>query len=338
MLYGMEDYEEEFGLVKQEKLNIKKVAIIVAIIVVLFIIVISFAANGKNSDNTKQQLSRVTVEPKEQLAIQEEKKEENNPKENVVELVTERTNKNDGEYIGTHMKIAEHKIDESTLPVFNENGPEIIKNLYTSEQKEVYLTFDDGPSKDITPQVLDILKAENVKATFFVLGARVELYPDTLKRELSEGHYIANHGYSHSYSTIYANKDMVFEEFRKTEECIKSALGNQDYNSYLFRFPGGSSGGRYEKVKAQARNMFREYGIAFTNWNCLTGDAAGSNTKEACIQQMIETRFTPGNRNTIVLLMHDANDKAQTVEALPEVIKYFKDEGYEFKNFYEVFK
>lgn len=336
MLYGMEEFDEEFGLIKQEKLNIKKVVISVAIVLVLLIIVISFVFGGKKSnDNTDiKQYSKTTEEHKEQPAIQPENKQE----DNIVSSKPEQTNKNDGEYIGTHLQIAEHKVDRTTLPIFNENGHEMIKNLYASEQKEVYLTFDDGPSKDITPQVLDILKAENVKATFFVLGARTELYPDMLKRELEEGHYIANHGYSHSYSTIYANKDMVFEEFRKTEECIKNALGNQDYNSYLFRFPGGSSGGKYEKIKSQARNMFREYGIAFTNWNCLTGDAAGSNTKEACVEQMKETRFTPGNHNTIILLMHDANDKAQTVESLPEVIKYFKDEGYEFKNFYEIFK
>jgi len=332
MLYGMEDYEDEFGLIKQEKLNVKKVIITVAIIVILFIIVISFAFGGKKNANiNEQQYSKAAIKESD---IQEKTK----PEEKVIDSKTEKTNKNDGEYIGTHMQIAEHKIDKFILPVFNENGHEIIKNLYASEQKEVYLTFDDGPSKDITPQILDILKENNIKATFFVLGARVELYPDTLKRELEEGHYIANHGYSHSYSTIYENKDMVFEEFRKTEECIKNALENQDYNSYLFRFPGGSSGGRYEKIKAQARNMFREYGIAFTNWNCLTGDAAGSNTKDECIQEMMETRFTPGNHNTIILLMHDANDKSQTVEALPDVIKYFKDEGYEFKNFYEVFK
>lgn len=182
---------------------------------------------------------------------------------------------------------------------------------------------------------MDILKENDVKATFFVLGARVDLYPETLKREFNEGHYIANHGYSHEYSRIYENRDTVFDEFNQCEVSIKNALGNQEYNSFLFRFPGGSRGGRYEKVKAEARQLLEEYGVAYTNWNCLTGDAAGNKTKDACIQEMLESK---GDQNSIILLMHDANDKSQTVEALPEIIQYYKNEGYTFKNFYEIFK
>lgn len=237
-----------------------------------------------------------------------------------------------------YFELPEHDIEEIRnlfLPQPNENARQIIKDIYYSDEKQVYLTFDDGPSKDITPQILDILKDYDVKATFFVLGARVELYPETLKREYNEGHYIANHGYSHKYSQIYRNPDTVFEEFYSCENCIKAALGREDYNSYLFRFPGGSTGGTYSSVKAQARELFDSYGIAYTNWNCLTGDAENKTTKEACIGEMLRTK---GDQNSIILLMHDANDKQQTVDALPEIIEYYKNEGYTFKTFYEVFK
>ena len=210
-----------------------------------------------------------------------------------------------------------------------------IKNIYKSEEKQVYLTFDDGPSKEITGQVLDILKQEQVPATFFVLGARVELYPEVLQRAYNEGHYIANHGYSHIYSEIYQNKDTVFAEYIDCENSIKRALNNDNYSSFLFRFPGGSSGGYYKKVKSEARELLNSYGFAFTNWNCLTGDAEGKNTKEECIQEFIDTK---GEQNSLIVLMHDSNDKPQTVEALPEIIKILKDEGYIFKNFYEIFK
>ena len=81
--------------------------------------------------------------------------------------------------------------------------------------------------------------------------------------------------------------------------------------------------------------MFRSYGIAFTNWNCLTGDAENKTTVEACMNEMIRTK---GEQNSIILLMHDANDKQQTVDALPEIIQYYRNEGYTFKNFYEIFK
>ncbi len=74
--------------------------------------------------------------------------------------------------------------------------------------------------------------------------------------------------------------------------------------------------------------------IAYTNWNALTGDAAGAVTKEAQLQSMFES--IEGD-DSIILLMHDAGDKQVTVETLPEIIKYFRNQGYVFKNFYEVF-
>ena len=279
MLYGMEDYEEEFNLAKKNKLNIKKVSLVILIIVILFIVVLST-----------------------------------------------------GSIIKSYKK--EASLDKENTQNINENNVETIseKNIKKSSKNEIEY---NGTPKDVTPQILDILKENDVKATFFVLGARVQLYPNTLKREFEEGHYIANHGYSHKYSQIYESKDTVFQEFIECENSIKNALGNPDYNSYLFRFPGGSSGGHYENIKAEARELFRNYGIAYTNWNCLTGDAENKKTKEACMQEMLETKR---NQNSIVLLMHDANDKQQTVETLPDIIQYYKNEGYTFKNFYEIFK
>ena len=345
MLYGMDEYDE-FNTHK--KLNVKKV-IIVSIIFVLIIFLIiylivkkSFVNNTKTIDSS--QIS--SVEKKSEVSEEIVNTHEDNNKklqsqDSEEELIIEEKDnnkKNKDSYNGEHMQIPEHdltKLETKFVPVFNENAPQLIKVIYYSDEKQVYLTFDDGPSKDITPQILDILKENDVKATFFVLGARVELYPDTLNREFEEGHYIANHGYSHKYSLIYQNKDTVFEEYKMTEDIIKNALNNQDFNTFLFRFPGGSSGGRYENVKAEARELFRTYGIAFTNWNCLTGDAENKTTKEACIEEMLRTK---GNQNSIILLMHDANDKQQTVDALPEIIQYYRNEGYTFKTFYDIFK
>lgn len=113
-----------------------------------------------------------------------------------------------------------------------------IDNIYSSsEGKRVFLSFDDGPSKTVTPLILDLLKQENIKATFFVLGNRVEQNPEILKRIYEEGHYIANHGYSHKYSSIYTSIQSVLDEYNKTEQCIKTALNNEEYNSRVFRFP-----------------------------------------------------------------------------------------------------
>lgn len=161
------------------------------------------------------------------------------------------------------------------IPIYSEEAKEKIKNIYSSseEEKVVYLTFDDGPSSNITPQILDILKEADVKATFFVLGSRVEQYPELVKREYDEGHYIANHGYSHTYTSIYSSPNAVLDEYNITEEKIKSALGLDVYSSHLFRFPGGSEGGTYAKIKNDAKSILEENGISYVNWNALTNDA-----------------------------------------------------------------
>ena len=118
------------------------------------------------------------------------------------------------------------------------NGRKNIENIYHSETKRAFLTFDDGPSA-VTPTILEVLKQENVKASFFVLGSRVEDMPDIIKRIYEEGHYIANHGYSHTYSAIYSSPQAVLDEYNKCNEAVKKAIGKQEYNSHLFRFPGG---------------------------------------------------------------------------------------------------
>ena len=232
--------------------------------------------------------------------------------------------------------LAAHSIENIKsrfLPRQLETPQETIKNLYFGEQKYVYFTFDDGPTSAITPQVLDILKEENVPATFFILGHRAEKNPHLVKRAYDEGHYIANHGYSHSYSTIYAGTETVWGEYARTEQIIRNCIENQAYNSYLFRFPGGSSGGKYSKIKAEAKEYFESQKVATINWNALNGDAEGAETREEQLEYIERT----STDNTIILLMHDASDKQVTVDSLREVIAFYRDRGYEFKNFYEIF-
>lgn len=112
------------------------------------------------------------------------------------------------------------------LPVLSEEAKVRLENIYVpqGEEKKAYLTFDDGPSGNVTPQILDILNREGIKATFFLLGSRVELYPEIVKREYEEGHYIANHGYSHVYTNIYSSPNAVLDEYNRTEARIKSVI------------------------------------------------------------------------------------------------------------------
>lgn len=210
-----------------------------------------------------------------------------------------------------------------------------VKNIYQNGEKIVYLTFDDGPSKTVTPLILDILKQNNIKATFFVLGSRVDLNKDIVKRAYDEGHYIANHGYSHIYSKIYQSPEYVVEEYYQCEYEIKNAIGNENYTSHLFRFPGGSTGGKYEELKQTAAQYLLDNQAVYVDWNCLTDDSAGAKTKESLVNNLIATSK---EKNNLVILMHDAGDKILTYEVLQEVIDYLKNEGYTFKNFYDVIK
>ena len=97
---------------------------------------------------------------------------------------------------------------QAKIPKLTDAGKENLKNIYHSETKRAFLTFDDGPSQN-TNDILNILKDNNIKATFFVLGSQVEFFPETTNRIYNEGHFIANHGYSHKYSSIYQSPEQV---------------------------------------------------------------------------------------------------------------------------------
>ena len=228
------------------------------------------------------------------------------------------------------------KAKESQLPKFSEEAKNQIANIYHhSEIKRVFLSFDDGPSKTVTPTILDILKQENIKVTFFLLGSRVELEPEIVKREYDEGHYLASHGYSHVYSQIYASPQSVIDEYNRSVTAIRNAIGVQEYDPHLFRFPGGYNGGKYAELKKTAGQLLEQNGVLHVDWNALTSDSAGAKTTEDFIAQLEKT--VP-KYNSVVVLMHDAGNKTATANALPTIIKYFRDRGFEFENFYSIMK
>ena len=227
----------------------------------------------------------------------------------------------------------QHIVKFPVEDVMNEEVKQAIRTIYHSEEKRVFLTFDDGPSKSVTPLILDLLQQENIKTTFFTLGSRVELFPEIVKREYEEGHYVANHGYSHVYSQIYTSPETVLDEYNRTEEAIKNAVGRPEYSSHLFRFPGGSTGGKYAELKKQAICLLDENKIAHIDWNALTADAAGMHTKEAMLEYV---KKTIGSKNSVIILMHDAGDKILTYEILPDLIAYLREQGYKFKSFHDI--
>ena len=227
------------------------------------------------------------------------------------------------------------RIRQEKIPKLTEVGKENMKHIYSSDTKRAFLTFDDGPS-NVTPTILDVLKQENVPATFFVLGSRVEAMPEMVKRIYEEGHYIANHGYSHVYSSIYASPQAVLDEYNKCNEAVKKAIQVPEYQSHLFRFPGGSSGGPYATIKTESIKLLEENGILHVDWNALTGDAEKTNL--TIEYEITRLQQTIANKSSVVILMHDASTKNVTAEALPQIIAYLREQGYDFKNFYEIIK
>lgn len=221
------------------------------------------------------------------------------------------------------------------LPELTQEGIENVNHIYNSDTKRAFLTFDDGPSSNTQP-ILDVLKEKGVKATFFVLGSNVQKAPETVKRIYNEGHFIANHGYSHVYTDIYQSPQTVLDEYNRCNQLVREAIGEQEYNSHLFRFPGGFVGGQYAEIKNQAKDLLLQNNIVHVDWNALNGD---SETKEPTMDfELQRIADTTCNKQSVVILMHDAETKKVTVEALPNIIEYLKGQGYEFKNFYELIK
>lgn len=204
-------------------------------------------------------------------------------------------------------------------------------------KKVVYLTFDDGPSETVTPSILDTLKAENVHATFFVVGKAVdesETNKNLLKRELAEGHEIGNHTYSHNYNYLYPkgciNVDNTMADIEKTNQSLKNVLG-QDFSTRAIRFPGGHMTWAKKDAKGMAAmdKALADKDYHQVDWNSLSKDAEGPHKNAAQLKQ--EVINTMGSKQKLIILMHDTYGKEETAKALPEIIKYLKEQGYEFK-------
>lgn len=204
-------------------------------------------------------------------------------------------------------------------------------------KKIAYLTFDDGPSETVTPLILDILKAENVHATFFVVGKSVDesdVTKSLVKREVEEGHAIGNHTYSHNYNYLYPNKAISVDNFmadvNKTNESLKNILGEK-FLTRAIRFPGGHMTWKGKDAKGMEvmDNAMKEKDFHQIDWNALCKDAEGApKNAEQLKQELIKTVT---GREKAVILMHDTYGKEETAKALPEMIKYLKEQGYEFR-------
>ena len=192
----------------------------------------------------------------------------------------------------------------------------------------VCLTFDDGPSLEITSQILDILEEKNVKATFFVLNYSEEKL-NIINREINDGHTVALHGYSHEYSEIYSSLDSTVANFVDLQEKLYADTG---YYTNFIRFPGGSSNTVSKKyckgIMTEATQTLTDMGFIYWDWNVDSQDAGGAKSAEE-IYNNVTSSLVKGRTN--VVLMHDASNKIYTLEALDNIIDYCLEQGFELK-------
>jgi peptidoglycan/xylan/chitin deacetylase (PgdA/CDA1 family) len=207
--------------------------------------------------------------------------------------------------------------------------------IYTnkvSKDKIVYLTFDDGPTRDNTNEIVVKLREYGIKASFFVEGRDVERYPDRMETIFNDGHIIACHSHTHDFYTVYSSTDAFVAEIKQYENALLEAIGEENYAKIkkILRFPGGTNNAYIESNEEALEyiNAARELGYSVYDWTALTGDAEGNSDAQSFIATL-ESGLTKSKNNDLdlIILMHD---KWSTNEALGEILDYLISEGYYF--------
>ncbi len=220
---------------------------------------------------------------------------------------------------------AEDLILQTVLPVQAQKDTAV-----PNDEKVVYLTFDDGPSK-VTEQVLDTLKEKKVPATFFVMAdEHNENYLPILQRTTSEGHVVALHTCSHSYKKIYASPEAFWQDISElTEKLTPYGCGG----SMILRFPGGSTNTvsrRYggSDIMKTLMQQATEKGYQYYDWNvCADDSVGGSKSPETIYNNIIHD---VDDKTSCVVLMHDSKSNQATADALPDIIDWFQGAGFRF--------
>ncbi len=255
----------------------------------------------------------------------------NDIKKNIEDI--ELSKKNMEANIDTHT----HKIEEieaeigkleQNLKEAQMQNPELASALTEVSEKKAYLTFDDGPSEN-TIKILDFLKANHLKATFFVLGKQNQ--DEIYKRIVDEGHTLALHSNTHEYNKIYTSVDNFMDDINALSEHLERVTG---VKPDVIRFPGGSNntisikhGGK--DLMSQIISKIKEEGLVYFDWNVDSMDAAtNKQSKEVIVQSVLDG---VKGQNHAIILMHDAAPKTTTVEALPEIIEGLRKQGFSFE-------
>lgn len=311
---------------KNNRVLFKILIVIVIILILIFIGIVIFSGEKSDialilpptEDNTTK-LNENLDKQKDTNEDESDIKEEINISENKQELVY---TSYENDVFADNAKSVENMLDEWNY--IRDDGKKI-----------AYLTFDDGPSTNVTPEILNILKENQVKATFFVLGSNLEYdseLKEVFKNMVKDGHAIGNHGYSHDYKTLYPSRvadiGAFMNDIKRSEDVMESVLGN-NFVTKVIRFPGGHMSWNTSDLDS----VLEANGYSYIDWNVINGDAEGNymTTKQLIDRLRGCVNDLKGNDDVLVVLMHDTNAKGATAQALQEAIDYLRMLGYEFR-------
>ena len=203
--------------------------------------------------------------------------------------------------------------------------PKLVQKLFSNytwcqdfNNKEIYLTFDDGPHPEITEWVLNLLKKHNAAATFFCVGDNLLKYPKIFKEIIQQNHSIGNHTFDHLNGWNSSNKEYQNSVLKAEEVIHNSKFIN--HKSYLFRPP-------YGKIKSSQAKLLIKEGYEIIMWDVLSADFDQMISKEKCLQNVIKN-----TKSGSIIVFHDSEKSFKNLEyVLPKVLEYFSKKGFAFK-------
>ncbi|TMM29981.1 polysaccharide deacetylase family protein [Polaribacter aestuariivivens] len=189
---------------------------------------------------------------------------------------------------------------------------------FSLKKKEIYLTFDDGPTPEITEFVLSELQKHNAKATFFCIGKNIENHPAIFKKIIDGEHSIGNHTQNH-LNGWKSNKTVYINDFLECKNVISSKV-EKPHNSKLFRPP-------YGKIKKNQAKQILKKGYKIIMWSVLSADFDATISKEKCLQNVLKN-----TKNGSIIVFHDSIKAAEKIRfVLPKVLETFSKKGFKFK-------
>lgn len=199
------------------------------------------------------------------------------------------------------------------------------KKSKKKQAKKVYLTFDDGPSKN-TDEVLKILDKYEVKATFFVIGKTDRLSRKRYKKIVESGHTIGLHSFTHKYRQIYANLKAFKKDFKRISDLVYDATG---VRAKYYRFPGGTS----NTISPTDMTVFTDYlkkeKIEYFDWNVQCGDAVRRPPSPRVLYNNVIRSIEKSKSDSFIVLIHDSKPMRNSIRALPLIIERLQKDGYQ---------